>query len=75
MEHTKKFDRDKRTFETRLTFIRDIFTEKFSSVDIMAHCIQHKLGKSFENYLDDLKFSIWQLYGEDPIAVLKRIDK
>lgn len=72
---TKKFDRAARTFETRVSFIRDIFTEKFDNADIMAHCIQHKLSKSFENYLDDLKVSTWKLYGQDPMAVLKKIDR
>ena len=38
-----KFDRDARTFETRITFIRDIFTNKYEPIEIMAHCIQYKL--------------------------------
>lgn len=71
----KKFDPSKRTFETRVTFVRDIFTAKYDNADIMAQCIQHKLKKSFENYIDDLEYNTWKLNGEDPIAVLKRIDR
>lgn len=72
---TKKFDYDKRTFETRVTFIRDIFTEKYDPSSILTSCIQYKLRISLENYIDDLKFSAWRIYGEDPIKVLKRIDR
>lgn len=70
-----KFDRDQRTFETRLIFIRDIFAEKYPPEQIMAHCIQYKLSKSFEAYLEDLKDSAWRVQGEDAMEVLKRIDK
>jgi hypothetical protein len=40
----------------------------------MAHCIQYKLGKSYEAYLKDILKSIWNLDGEDPIKILKKID-
>lgn len=70
----QKFNRAARTFETRVTFIRDIFTEKYDDSVIMTSCIQYKLGKSLDNYLADLKYSMWKLYGEDPMKVLKRID-
>jgi hypothetical protein len=40
----------------------------------MAHCIQHKLSKSYEAYLQDVMQSVWNLEGEDPIKILKRID-
>ena len=70
-----KFDRDSRNFETRVTFIRDIFTNKYQPVEIMAHCIQYKLDKSFEIYFEDMLKSIWNLNGRDPIKVLKQIDK
>lgn len=70
-----KFDRDKRTFETRVTFIRDIFTNKYEPLDIMAHCIQYKLDKSYETYFKDILKSIWNLNGKDPIKILKQIDK
>ena len=69
-----KFDRDSRTFETRVTFIRDIFSNKHTPTEIMAHCIRYKLDKSYEAYLSDILKSVWALAGQDPIKVLKRVD-
>lgn len=69
-----KFDRNSRTFETRVTFIRDIFSNKFTSAEIMAHCIQYKLDKSYEMYLTDVLKSVWNLNGQDPMKILKRVD-
>ena len=69
-----KFDRDLRTFETRVTFIRDIFTNKYKPIEIMAHCIQYKLDKSYEIYVQDILKSIWNLNGQDPMKILKRVD-
>ena len=70
-----KFAKDQRTFETRVTFIRDVFTNKYDAADIMSSCIQHKLKVSLENYMEDLQYSSWKLRGEDPITILKRIDR
>jgi hypothetical protein len=53
-----KFDRDQRTFETRVKFINQIFTNKYTPLEIMAHCIQHKLSKSYEAYLQDVMQSV-----------------
>ena len=69
-----KFNRDLRTFETRVTFIRDIFSNKYTPTEIMAHCIQYKLDKSYEAYLADVLKSVWTLNGQDPMKILKRID-
>lgn len=69
-----KFDRDSRTFETRINFIHDIFSNKYEPVEIMAHCIQYKLDKSYEVYLKDILKSVWNLNGQDPIKILKRVD-
>jgi hypothetical protein len=69
-----KFDRDSRTFETRVAFIRDIFSNKHTPIEIMAHSIQYKLDKSFEMYLTDVLKSVWNLNGQDPMKILKRID-
>lgn len=69
-----KFDRDLRTFETRVSFIRDIFSNKYEPIEIMAHCIKYKLDKSYEVYLKDILKSVWTLNGQDPMKVLKRID-
>jgi predicted GTPase len=70
-----KFDRNQRTFETRVSFIRDIFTNKYEPPEIMAHCIQYKLDKSYEAYFNDILKSVWNLNGKDPIKILKQIDK
>ncbi len=70
-----KFDRTQRTFETRVSFIRDIFTNKHEPIEIIAHCIQYKLDKSYEVYFNDILKSVWNLNGKDPIKILKRIDK
>lgn len=69
-----KFNRDARTFETRVSFIRDVFTNKYKPIEIMAHCIQYKLDKSYEVYLTDVLQSVWNLNGQDPMKILKRID-
>lgn len=69
-----KFDRDSRTFETRVSFIRDIFTNKYEPIEIMAHCIKYKLDKSYEVYLGDILKSVWNLNGKDPIKILRSIN-
>lgn len=75
MAENTKFPESDRTFETRLKFIKELFSHKFENYQIMAHCIQHKLDKSYEAYLKEIHKSEWLLGNEDPIAVLKRIDK
>lgn len=69
-----KFDRNLRTFETRVSFIRDIFSNKYEPIEIMAHSIKYKLDKSYEKYLADILKNIWNLNGQDPMKILKRID-
>ncbi len=69
-----KFDEDKRTFETRLLFIKELFTNKYEPSQIMASCISYKLDKSYEEYVQKIHKSCWTLGKEDPIKVLKRID-
>lgn len=69
-----KFPEELRTFETRVQFIRDIFVSKYTRDEIMTRCVQHKLGRSFEAYMDAVNKSVWTLEGEDPMRILKRID-
>ena len=69
-----KFDRNSRTFETRVSFINEIFSNKYEPIEIMAHCIQYKLDKSYEVYFRDILKSIWNLNGQDPMKILKSID-
>lgn len=71
---TVKFDKDSRTFETRVKFIDEIFSNTYTRDQIMASCIQHKLDKSFEAYIKDIHKSLWQLSGKDPMAILRKID-
>lgn len=67
-------DRQDRTFESRLQFIADIFSNKYERHQIMASCITYKLNKSYEVYLKEIHKSLWNLYGKDPMQILKKID-
>ena len=67
-------DREDRTFETRLKFIAEIFSDKYERHQIMASCINHKLDQSYEEYLNEIHKSCWTLQGKDPMTVLKKID-
>lgn len=69
-----KYKVELRTFETRVKFIRDIFSNKFTPEQIMANSIQYKLDASYENYIKEIHKVAWKLFGEDPIKVLKKID-
>ena len=68
-----KFPDELRTFETRLQFISEIFENKFSQVDILAHCVVHKLDRSYLIYNEQLAKSMLNLTGRDPLSVLKKI--
>jgi hypothetical protein len=66
---------ESRTFETRVKFIDEIFSNLYTRDQIMASCITYKLDKSFEAYIKDIHKSLWKLSGKDPIAILRKIDK
>lgn len=77
MKDTNKFiesatDESQRTFETRLEFIRQIFTNKYSEDDIFKKCVEHKLDRSFELYTQEVNACLNRLYAKDPIKILKR---
>jgi hypothetical protein len=74
LENKVRPPESERTFETRLKFIGEIFSNTYSHDQIMASCIQYKLNKSFETYIKDIHKSLWKLSGKDPMAVLRRID-
>ena len=75
MEYSKQRPpEDSRTFETRVKFIHELFSETFTSDQIMASCINYKLNKSFEVYVKDIHKSLWRLRNKDPMAILKKID-
>jgi hypothetical protein len=40
----------------------------------MASCINYKLNKSYEAYIKEIHKSLWNLYGKDPMMLLKKID-
>ena len=67
-------DREDRTFETRLQFINEIFSNRYEDYQIMASCIQYKLDQSYEVYLKDIHKSLWLLNGKNPLTILKKID-
>lgn len=70
----EKFPEEQRTFETRVKFIRDLFSSKYTENQIMANCVQYKLDKSLQAYIKEIHKSLWQLEGEDPIMILRKID-
>ena len=74
MVKSTKFPEDERTFETRLKFIKELFSNKYENYQIMAHCIQHKLDKSYEAYVKEIHKGMWLLENQDPMDILKRID-
>jgi len=74
LENKVRPPESERTFESRLKFINEIFSDTYSSDQIMASCIQYKLNKSFEAYIKDIHKSLWKLSGKDPMAILRRID-
>lgn len=67
-------NKDERTFETRLKFISEIFSDVYPKDKIMASCIQHKLDVSFEEYVNDVHRSYVRLLKKEPVSVLKRIE-
>lgn len=69
----EKFDEASRTFETRLEFIRDIFQNKQSQIEILASCVQYKLGVSYLQYLGDLKDSLLILEHRKALTVMKKV--
>jgi hypothetical protein len=74
MASINKFPENERTFETRLKFIKELFTNKYEPYQIMAHCIQHKLDRSYDAYLKEIHKSMWLLENQDPMTILKKID-
>lgn len=69
---SNKFPEELRSFETRLLFIRELFTNTYERHQIMASCINYKLGKSYEAYLKDIHKNLWNLHGKDPLEILKK---
>jgi len=67
----KKFPESQRTFETRLLFIREIFSDLHSPEEIMAQCITHKLDRSYLRYVQSLDKSMANLTMAEPLKILR----
>ena len=71
-------DKDNRTFETRVKFINEVFSNKFSRSDIMTSCILFKLKNSYNNYADELEATVQQLENKienkGAISILRRMN-
>ena len=74
MVDKKRPPEESRTFETRVKFIDEIFSNLYTRDQIMASCITYKLDKSFDAYIKDIHKSLWKLSGKDPMSVLRKID-
>ena len=74
MVDKKRHPEESRTFETRVKFIDEIFSNLYTRDQIMASCITYKLDKSFDAYIKDIHKSLWKLSGKDPMSVLRKID-
>lgn len=71
---TSKFPEEQRTFETRVKFIRDIFSSKYTPDQIMASCVNYRLDMNLKKLIKDIHKQLWKLSDEDPMDILKRID-
>lgn len=65
---------ESRTFESRVTFIRDLFENLYSRDQVMASCINYKLDTAYAEYVKDIHKSLWFLYGRNPLTILRKID-
>lgn len=74
MVDKKRPPEESRTFETRVKFIDEIFSNLYTRDQIIASCITYKLDKSFDAYIKDIHKSLWKLSGKDPMSVLRKID-
>lgn len=65
--------KENRTFETRLEFINNIFSQPHSKEEIMASSIQFKLNKTYEQYVEEVERSLNYLLSKDAEKVLNKI--
>lgn len=56
---SKRPPEETRTFESRLQFINEIFSNRYERHQIMASCINYKLDKSYELYIKEIHKSLW----------------
>ena len=63
MVDKKRPPEESRTFETRVKFIDEIFSNLYTRDQIMASCITYKLDKSFDAYIKEKKNNqAWQSF-------------
>ena len=67
-------DKNSRTFETRLQFINRVFSDLYPADVIMSSCINYKLNATYDNYMQELNTSVYQLKNKDPLKVLKKLE-
>ena len=51
-----------------------IMNNNYITVGALTRYIKYKLDKSYEVYLADVLKSVWNLNGQDPMKILKRVD-
>lgn len=71
-------DTKNRTFETRLLFIKELFTHTYTEEDIFKKCVQYKLKISYEQYEKNLDHCLKMLLvrsQQHPVWMLKKINK
>ena len=66
-------NKEERTFETRLLFIKELFENRYSRTDIMASCVNFKLKNSLNNYIMDMDASIECLKKAKLTSVAKKL--
>ena len=66
-------NKEERTFETRLQFIKGIFENRYSRTDIMASCVNFKLKNSLNNYIEEMDKSLERLGNANLISVMKKM--
>lgn len=71
-----KEDESLRTFESRLLFIKEIFTNTYSEDEILKKCIEHKLKRSYEAYIAEVNRcfdTIINKVQQNPISVINKL--
>lgn len=66
-------DNQNRTFETRLLFLKDVFTHPLTHEQLMIKSIEAKLNNTDFNYEKELEKSLSILRNKDPQRVAKKM--
>lgn len=68
-------EKELRTFETRLQFIKKVFSDKYDETTMLKSCIQYKLNISFEQYMEDVNRSMAILQQRNAMPTMKKLSK